>query len=257
MNITDELRATLESAFDEARARRHEYVTLEHLLLALCGNLEGLKILKATGVDVDQLLEDIEGYLDENVDPVPDGQELEPRQTVAFWRVLQRAAMHVQSSGKHEISAGNVLASLFREDESQAVFLLKKQGITRLDITRFLSHGVRKQRALPMRPIGEAEGDDAFDEESLDNPLDAFTTDLVDRAEKGLIDPLVGRKREVSLVCETPASGRPRSSRGWRSPSTRGTSPSFSPTRGSTRSIWVPCWRGRATAVTSRSGSRR
>ncbi|HVR30616.1 MAG TPA: ATP-dependent Clp protease ATP-binding subunit ClpA, partial [Thermoanaerobaculia bacterium] len=180
----------------------------EHLLLALCGNLEGLKILKATGIDVDQLLEDIEGYLDENVDPVPEGQGLEPRQTVAFWRVLQRAAMHVQSSGKHEISAGNVLASLFREDEAQAVFLLKKQGITRLDITRYLSHGVRKQRALPMRPIGDAEGDDAYDEETLDNPLDAFTTDLVDRAAKGLIDPLVGRRREVSLVCETLARRR-------------------------------------------------
>ena len=152
MNITDELRATLESAFDEARARRHEYVTLEHLLLALCGNLEGLKILKAVGIDVDQLLEDIESYLDESLERVPDGKDLEPRQTVAFWRVLQRAAMHVQSSGKHEISAGNVLASLFREDESQAVFLLRKQGVSRLDITRYLSHGSRKNKALPMRP---------------------------------------------------------------------------------------------------------
>jgi len=208
MNITDELRATLESAFDEARARRHEYVTLEHLLLALCGNLEGLKILKATGVEVDQLLEDIESYLDDNVDRVADGQELEPRQTVAFWRVLQRAAMHVQSSGKHEIGAGNVLASLFREEESQAVFLLKKQGISRLDITRFLSHGARKQRALPMRPTPEGDGEDAFDEESLDDPLEAFTTDLVDRASKGQIDPLVGRKRELSLVCETLARRR-------------------------------------------------
>jgi ATP-dependent Clp protease ATP-binding subunit ClpA len=209
MNITDELRATLESAFDEARARRHEYVTLEHLLLALCGNLEGLKILKGTGIDVDRLLEDIESYLDENVDRVPEGQELEPRQTVAFWRVLQRAAMHVQSSGKHEISAGNVLASLFREEESQAVFLLKKQGITRLDVTRFLSHGVRKNRALPMKPAGaDADGDEAFDEESLDNPLEAFTSDLVERAAKGQIDPLVGRKRELSLVCETLARRR-------------------------------------------------
>jgi ATP-dependent Clp protease ATP-binding subunit ClpA len=209
MNITDELRATLESAFDEARARRHEYVTLEHLLLALCGNLEGLKILKSTGVDVDQLLEDIESYLDDNVESIPEGQELEPRQTVAFWRVLQRAAMHVQSSGKHEISAGNVLASLFREEESQAVFLLKKQGITRLDITRFLSHGVRKNKALPMKPAGpDGDGDDSFDEESLDDPLEAFTTDLVDRAAKGQIDPLVGRKRELSLVCETLARRR-------------------------------------------------
>jgi ATP-dependent Clp protease ATP-binding subunit ClpA len=209
MNITDELRATLESAFDEARARRHEYVTLEHLLLALCGNLEGLKILKATGVDVDQLLEDVESYIDENLERVPDGKELEPRQTVAFWRVLQRAAMHVQSSGKHEISAGNVLASLFREDESQAVFLLKKQGVSRLDITRYLSHGARKNKTLPMKPTGaEGEGDEALDEETLENPLESFTTDLVERAEKGLIDPLVGRKRELSLVCETLARRR-------------------------------------------------
>src|SRR6188768_3852120 len=141
MNITDELRATLESAFDEARARRHEYVTLEHLLLALCGNLEGLKILKATGVDVDSLLE--------------------------------------------------------------------KQGVNRLDITRYLSHGARKNKALPMKPGGpEIEGDETIDEEALDDPLEAFTTDLVARAEKGLIDPLIGRKRELSLVCETLARRR-------------------------------------------------
>jgi ATP-dependent Clp protease ATP-binding subunit ClpA len=209
MNITDELRATLESAFDEARARRHEYVTLEHLLLALCGNLEGLKILKSTGVDVDQLLEDVESYIDEHLERVPEDKELEPRQTVAFWRVLQRAAMHVQSSGKHEISAGNVLASLFREEESQAVFLLKKQGVSRLDITRYLSHGARKGKALPMKPGGaEGDGDEPLDEESLENPLESFTTDLVERAEKGLIDPLVGRKRELSLVCETLARRR-------------------------------------------------
>ncbi|MDX1384196.1 MAG: Clp protease N-terminal domain-containing protein, partial [Thermoanaerobaculia bacterium] len=110
MNITDELRETLESAFDEARARRHEYVTLEHLLLALCGNLEGLKILKAVGVDIDRLLSSIEAYLESNLEGVAEGDDLEPRQTVAFWRVLQRAAMHVQSSGNHEIGAGNVLA---------------------------------------------------------------------------------------------------------------------------------------------------
>jgi ATP-dependent Clp protease ATP-binding subunit ClpA len=211
MNITDELRATLESAFDEARARRHEYVTLEHLLLALCGNLEGLKILKAIGVDIDGLLADVEEFLVESLDRVPDDEELEPRQTVAFWRVLQRAAMHVQNSGRHEIGAGNVLASLLREEESQAVFLLKKQGVSRLDITRYLSHGSRKEKALEMRPPEEGEeteSEDAFEEEGIEDPLEAFTTDLVARASRGLIDPLVGRRLELQLVCETLARRR-------------------------------------------------
>ncbi len=212
MNITDELRATLESAFDEARARRHEYVTLEHLLLALCGSLEGLTIFKATGVSVDDLLEDIEGYLQENFAAVPNEDELEPRQTVAFWRVLQRAAMHVQSSGKGEIGAGNVLASIFREEESHAVYLLKKYGLTRLDITRYLSHGVAKPQALESRsssdPDSESDGEEVFEDEVAEDPLEAFTTDLVERASRGGIDPLVGRKNELLLVSQTLARRR-------------------------------------------------
>ena len=169
MNITDELRATLESAFDEARARRHEYVTLEHLLLALCGNLEGLKILKATGVDVDQLLEEIESYLDDHLERIPEGRELEPRQTVAFWRVLQRAAAHVQSAGKEEIEGRDVLVAVFREPESQAAYLLAQQGITRLDVLNYVSHGIPKTPRVPAAGDGteaEADDDDA-DEEAI------------------------------------------------------------------------------------------
>ncbi|MEE2778024.1 MAG: ATP-dependent Clp protease ATP-binding subunit ClpA [Acidobacteriota bacterium] len=212
MNITDELRETLEAAFDEARARRHEYVTLEHLLLALCGNLEGLKILKAIGVDIDALLESVEAYLSENLEPVAPDDELDPRQTVAFWRILQRAAMHVQNSGSHEIGAGNVLASLMREEESQAVFLLKEQGVSRLDITRYLSHGVPKRKPAQLQGSsegeGEVEGEETFEETGLEEPLEAFTTDLVERASRSLIDPLIGRKAEVQLVCETLARRR-------------------------------------------------
>ena len=213
MNVSDDLRETLETAFEDARERRHEYVTPEHLLLALCANLDGLRVLKATGVDVDRLVAELEEFLASNLEPVDVSRELQPRQTVAFWRVLQRAALHVQSSGREEIGAGNVIASLLREDDSQATFLLKQHGVTRLDVTRFLSHGVSKQQALQRRGVevdeGELEEDELEDgEETFATPLESFTADLVERASLGQIDPLIGRKEEVRLVIETLARRR-------------------------------------------------
>ena len=211
MNVSDNLKEALEAAFDDARDRRHEYVTLEHLLLALCANLDGLRVLKATGVDVESLIEELEVFIDEQLETLPAGKELEPHQTVALWRVLQRAAMHVQSSGKEEVGAANVLASLLREEESEASFLLKRQGVTRLDVTRFLSHGVTKQQALRTRELAGDEtidADDEADDEGLESPLETFTADLVARAGLGLIDPLVGRKEEMRFLIETLARRR-------------------------------------------------
>ena len=211
MNVTESLRESLETAFEDAKSRRHEYVTLEHLLLALCANLDGLRVLKATGIDVRRLIEDLESFMSEGLETISDLDDLEPRQTVAFWRVLQRAATHVQSSGKEEVGAGSILASILREEDSEATYLLKQQGLTRLDITRFLSHGVGKG-PKPLQPSSADDDDDLLEseleEETFDSPLDAFTTDLVERAGLGLIDPLIGRKDELRMVIETLARRR-------------------------------------------------
>ena len=181
--------------------------------------------------------------------------------------------MHVQSSGKHEISAGNVLASLFREEESQAVFLLKKQGVTRLDITRYLSHGARKNKALPMKPGGPSRRRRGARRGGARRPArGVHHRPGRARAEKGLIDPLVGRKRELSLVCETlarrrknnpvlvgdPGVGKTAIVEGLALAIHEGNVPeSPAPTRASTRSTWARCSPAPATAATSRSASRR
>ncbi len=212
MNVSEDLREAIEGAYGDARERHHEYVTPEHLLLALCTSMEGLRVLKGIGINVERLLEDLEDYLENSLETVDistlqgEGEDPGPRQTVALWRVLQRAALHVQSSGKDEVGAGNVLASLLREDESHATFLLQSQGVTRLDVTRFLSHGGSRRRALEPIPEDEVDLDEEIDD--VDDPLEEFTTDLVERATLGLIDPLVGRKDEVLRVIETLARRR-------------------------------------------------
>jgi ATP-dependent Clp protease ATP-binding subunit ClpA len=222
--MTDELRTTVEAAIGEARERRHEYVTLEHLLLALCADPRGLEILHAVGVRVPRLVHDIEEWFEEHLLPVtvPDGdddldrdpdrdldrggpreQAHEPKQTLAFWRVFERAAIHLQGAGKDTMDAGNVLASLLREPESQAVWLLEEQGVTRLDVVRYISHGVTK---TGLQPGESLDADD--DEAPIANPLEAFAYDLNARAAKGLIDPLVGRHKELQLVIQTLARRR-------------------------------------------------
>ncbi len=207
MNVSKDLKEALETAFEDARERRHEYVTLEHLLLALCANLDGLRLLKATGVDIQRLIEELETFMAENLEQLPEEPEIVPRQTVSFLRVLQRAALHVQSSGKDEVGAGNILASMMREEESEATYLLRVQGVTRLDVTRYLSHGAVRHGGS--EPDDEEDLDSELDdEETFDSPLEAFTADLIERAALGQIDPLVGRKDELHMVIETLARRR-------------------------------------------------
>ncbi len=147
--IAKELEATFNMAVDDARRRRHDLVCLEHLLLALLKNQYAIEVLTACGADLKALARDLETYLS-TLDTVPDDKEFEMEQTMGVTRVLRRAAVHVQSSGKKEIDAGDVLAAMYREPESHAVFLLEKQGVTRLDVLDFISHGVSKsgERAL-------------------------------------------------------------------------------------------------------------
>src|SRR5689334_15390897 len=142
--LSPELQATLQRAVDDTRARRHEYLTLEHLLLAILDDPSGADIIVKCGGSVEKLRGELDRFLGEEVDELPEGEESGPDQTLAFQRVLQRAAMHVQAAGRQQMSTGNVIASMFRERDSHAVYLLEKQGVSRFDIINYISHGVSK-----------------------------------------------------------------------------------------------------------------
>ena len=211
INMTQELRTTLEAAMSEARERRHEYVTLEHLLLALCVDPNALEVLEAVRVDTSLIIAELEEFFEEHMTTAPapaddEDDEFEPKQTIALWRVFERAAVQLQSAGKDSLDSGNIIASLLREPDSHAVFLLQKQGVTRLDIVRYLSHGVKKD-AWSQQPDGGLEAETVEDEEYGD-PLEAFATNLNQSAAEGLIDPLVGRKDELLLLMQTLARRR-------------------------------------------------
>ncbi len=210
LSITKELESSLRLAFAEAKARRHEHVTLEHLLYALLRDPIATRILRACGARLPELKRDLEQHLQDSQPRLPDGFDRDPEQTRAFQRVLERAAMQVQSSGKETIDAGSVLVALFRERDSHALFLLEKQGVTRLDLLRFISHGALKVRdESGLRP--HSGGDDELhaqphgDEEDgglADDPLTAYCVDLIARAAEGRIDPLVGRKNELERTMQ-------------------------------------------------------
>src|SRR4051812_12242093 len=209
LSITKELESSLRLAFAEAKARRHEHVTLEHLLYALLRDPVATRILRACGAKLPELKRDLEAHLQETQPSLPEGSERDPEQTRAFQRVLKRAAMQVQSSGKETIDGGNVLVALYRERDSHALFLLEKQGVTRLDLLRYISHGALKVRGesalrgaheddeLHAEPKGPGHPADDEEGELADDPLSAYTVDLIARAAEGRIDPLVGRKAEL------------------------------------------------------------
>jgi len=210
LSITKELESSLRLAFAEAKARRHEHVTLEHLLYALLRDPIAVRILRACGARLPELKRDLESHLNDSQPRLPEGSERDPEQTRAFQRVLERAAMQVQSSGKETIDAGHVLDALYRERESHALFLLEKQGVSRLDLRRYLSHGALKVRGESgMQPHddelhAQPQGDD--DDGGLaDDPLAAYCVDLVARAAEGKIDPLIGRaaelERTIQVLC--------------------------------------------------------
>src|SRR5436305_1469682 len=209
LSITKELESSLRLAFAEAKARRHEHVTLEHLVYALLRDPVATRILRACGARLAELKRDLETHLQESQPQLPEGSERDPAQTRAFQRVLERAAMQVQSSGKETIDAGSVLVALFRERDSHAVYLLERQGISRLDITRYISHGALKVRDQNgTRPAGdddELHAQPQGDEEDgglADDPLTAYCVDLIGRAGEGKIDPLVGRKAELERTIQ-------------------------------------------------------
>jgi ATP-dependent Clp protease ATP-binding subunit ClpA len=202
MRLSRALEASLSLAVAEARRRRHEFLTLEHVLLALLQDEAVAEVVRACGGDVIQLIHDVETYLDEQLESLPPGDDRPPQQTLGFQRVLQRAAAHVQSAGKDEIDGRNVLAAIFREPDSHAAYLLQQQGISRLDVITYLSHGIPKipQPTEPTPPGTDGDGDDDGESEggaAARDPLSAFTVNLVEKAAAGRIDPLIGRAREL------------------------------------------------------------
>jgi len=199
--ITRELQATLNLAADEAIRRRHEFLTLEHMLYAILKDPTGSDVIRNCGGDLDKLRRDLEDFFNENMRPLPEGRDQFPEQTSGFERVLERAALQAQASGRLKIDAGNILAALFQEANSHARFLLEGQGLTRLDVLNYISHGVSKSNpgageGLP--GLGEEEED----ERPARDPLAAFTVNLVERAAQGKIDPLIGREAELQRTMQ-------------------------------------------------------
>jgi len=204
LTLHKDLETTLGVAFEEAHNRHHEFVTLEHLLFAFCRDRAASLMLKACGADPVALQRELEAYFDQRLGGPPEGRsaDSEPEQTPAFRRVLQRAAAHVQSSGRDTLEAGDVLVALFREPSSHALYLLQKQGVSRLDVLQFVAHGVSKDdsegEAGEEAPGGEGlEGEDEPAPAAKD-PLAAYTTNLLERAQQGKLDPLIGRTAEVA-----------------------------------------------------------
>src|SRR5512140_2519396 len=203
VTVTKALQLTLQAAVADAKKRRHEYVTLEHLLHAMTRDKIATEILLACGADLELLARELEEYLDRTLESLPNRSQ-DPEQTAAFQRVLQRAAWHVQGSGRTELNARDVLVAITRERGSHAVYLLEKQGVRRLDILQYISHGVGKDG-----PGGDDEGGPGGEEQGeegaprpVKDPFKTFTVNLVERAAQGAIDPLIGRDSEVERMVQ-------------------------------------------------------
>ena len=203
--LSKDLETTLNNAFREARGKRHEFMTVEHLLLALLDNAAARSVLRSVGADIDRLRGELAEFIDSTTPVLPeDAEERETQPTLGFQRVLQRAVFHVQSSGRKEVTGANVLVAIFSEQESQAVYFLKLQDIARIDIVNYIAHGISK--------IQDSEGEGEEREEAEEaqesaepagaGALEAFASNLNEQAKAGRIDPLVGRDEEVERVVQ-------------------------------------------------------
>jgi len=198
--LSNELEYCLNDAFHQAREARHEYLTVEHLLLAILDTPRVREILRACGADLAKLKQELKDHIEQSTPRVEEGEEREVQPTLGFQRVLQRAVFHVQSSGKKEVGVGNVLVAIFSEKQSHAVFLLNRQHVTRLDVVNYISHGLSKI-AEEKTDKEETQADVERDPEG-GSALEKFTTNLNRLAQEGRIDPLIGRKLEVERTIE-------------------------------------------------------
>ena len=199
--LSQELEFSLNAAFQSAREKRHEYITVEHLLSALLDNPSAARVLRACGGNIDELRRSLIAFLRDNVPVLPSESEVDTQPTLGFQRVIQRAVLHVQGVGKKEVNGANVLIAIFGEKDSHAVYFLHKQNISRFDVVNYISHGISKVQgeSQPELPPPE-EGDEATATEK--SPLDIFTVNLNERARLGKIDPLIGREHEVERTIQ-------------------------------------------------------
>ncbi len=210
-----ELQLTLQAAMREAVRRRHAYLTVEHLLFALCHDERGAEVLRHSGANVRKLKSELQHFLDEEIAGEPGEEPVDTGQTLAFHRVIQGALAHAQNAEREEVDAGDLVAAIFQEPDSQALALLRTQGVSRLDVLKYVSHGISKlpESRSGAEPNGAAEpprrartGDD--DEDDVSDPLAAFSTNLTERAAAGKLDPLVGREAEIDRVIHVLARRR-------------------------------------------------
>jgi ATP-dependent Clp protease ATP-binding subunit ClpA len=201
--IARELQATLRKSLEEAQRMRHEYVTLEHLLLALLDDPKAQKALEACGANRARLRKKLYTFFDEKVPKLPEDLEAEPHQTLAVERVLQRAAIHAISSEMKVIDGANVLVQLFYERESPAVFMLSEEGVQQFDLKRYVSHGIKPDgSAEPGDDLHPSEEEDDEGEPRQKDPLEAYCVDLMGQAAEGNIDPLIGREKELERTIQ-------------------------------------------------------
>jgi len=199
--IAQELEVSLHMAFMDARQKRHEFITVEHLLLALLDNPSASEVLRACAANIEELRKLLSDFISEHT-PIVSGEEVDTQPTLGFQRVIQRAILHVQSSGKKEVTGANVLVAIFGEKDSHAVYFLHQKGVTRLDVVNFISHGISKvpQTGPAKQPESESDGEQ---EQQQGGALETYTLNLNAQAIAGKIDPLIGRERELERVIQT------------------------------------------------------
>ena len=201
--IAQELEVSLHMAFVEARQKRHEFITVEHLLLALLDNPSAAEVLRACAANIEELRKELIAFITEHTPTVAGSDEIDTQPTLGFQRVIQRAILHVQSSGKKEVTGANVLVAIFGEKDSHAVYFLQRQGITRLDVVNFISHGITK---APAQAGSRSEGEQQETEQEGQQgggALENYTQNLNAQALMGKIDPLIGRDKELERVIQT------------------------------------------------------
>ena len=200
--ISKELSATLGFAVKEAKRRRHEYVSIEHILFAILNDPNGIEIIENCGGDIDNLLDALESFFDEKIERIPEGNDYVLQQTIGFQRVIQRAVNHARSAEKQEVAVADVLASIFLEKDSHAEYFLSSQGVTRLDVLNYISHNISKD------PFEGGPGDlvrpgkEERDRRQKSNPLALFTLNLIEMAAEGKLDPLIGREIELERTMQ-------------------------------------------------------
>ena len=204
--IAQELEVSLHMAFVEARQQRHEFITVEHLLLALLDNPSAAEVLRACSANVDDLRKSLANFIKDNTPQVAGSDDVDTQPTLGFQRVIQRAIMHVQSTanGKKEVTGANVLVAIFGEKDSHAVYYLHQQGVTRLDVVNFIAHGIKKSDPPEPTKAGEsaAENEEGSEKNEKASPLEQYTVNLNQLAKEGKIDPLIGRQYEVERVIQ-------------------------------------------------------